>query len=153
MLDFVQETCNKGLRSSRWRPCGSDHELLLASGRTRLWKGWDRLASATVRLMHDRRIPKIGRTIDHIAVTANGLYVIDAKKFRGRPHLKIEGGLSGSQRSRPFPDTRRTTGWGRFNDVQLVDPDGVLAIDAGVVVENATGPVRGSSSHRCSQFV
>jgi Nuclease-related domain len=31
--------------------------------------------------------------IDHLAVTANGVYVIDAKNYRGRPHLKIEGGL------------------------------------------------------------
>ena len=31
--------------------------------------------------------------IDHIAVTPTGVYVIDAKKYRGRPHLKIEGGL------------------------------------------------------------
>ncbi|GAA1793922.1 hypothetical protein [Nostocoides veronense] len=26
-------------------------------------------------------------------MTATGIYVIDAKKYRGRPHLKIEGGL------------------------------------------------------------
>ena len=26
-------------------------------------------------------------------MTASGVYVIDAKKYRGRPHLKIEGGL------------------------------------------------------------
>jgi hypothetical protein len=28
-----------------------------------------------------------------VAVTRSGVYVIDAKKYRGRPHLKIEGGL------------------------------------------------------------
>ena len=26
-------------------------------------------------------------------MTATGIYVIDAKKYKGRPHLKIEGGL------------------------------------------------------------
>ncbi len=31
--------------------------------------------------------------IDHLAVTANGVYVIDAKKYRGQTHLKIEGGI------------------------------------------------------------
>ncbi|GAA2161866.1 hypothetical protein GCM10009845_12560 [Pedococcus bigeumensis] len=31
--------------------------------------------------------------IDHLAVTAGGVHVIDAKKYRGRPQLKIEGGI------------------------------------------------------------
>ncbi|WP_287217267.1 nuclease-related domain-containing protein [Rhodococcus sp. (in: high G+C Gram-positive bacteria)] len=64
-----------------------------AVGEERLGKGLDRLASDTLRLLHDRRIPRSKANIDHLAVTANGIYVIDAKKYRGRPHLKIEGGL------------------------------------------------------------
>lgn len=31
--------------------------------------------------------------IDHLTVTPTGVYLIDAKKYRGRPHLKVEGGL------------------------------------------------------------
>ncbi|WP_404388817.1 nuclease-related domain-containing protein [Humibacillus xanthopallidus] len=64
-----------------------------AAGEERLGKGLDGLASDNVRLLHDRRIPKSRANIDHLAVTASGVYVIDAKKYRGRPHLKIEGGL------------------------------------------------------------
>ena len=64
-----------------------------ALGEERLGKGLDRLASDTLRLLHDRRIPRSKANIDHLAVTASGVYVIDAKKYRGRPHLKIEGGL------------------------------------------------------------
>lgn len=64
-----------------------------AAGEERLGKGLDRLASDTVRLLHDRRIPKSTANIDHVAVTAGGVYVIDAKKYQGRPHLKVEGGL------------------------------------------------------------
>ena len=64
-----------------------------ALGEERLGKGLDRLASDTLRLLHDRRIPRSKANIDHLAVTASGVYVIDAKKHRGRPHLKIEGGL------------------------------------------------------------
>jgi hypothetical protein len=64
-----------------------------ALGEERLGKGLDRLASDTLRLLHDRRIPRSKANIDHLAVTGNGVYVIDAKKYRGRPHLKIEGGL------------------------------------------------------------
>ncbi|WP_344196377.1 nuclease-related domain-containing protein [Pedococcus aerophilus] len=64
-----------------------------AVGEERLGKGLDRLANDTVRLLHDRRIPKSRANIDHIAVTASGIYVIDAKKYKGRPQLKIEGGV------------------------------------------------------------
>lgn len=64
-----------------------------AAGEERLGKGLDRLASDTVRLLHDRRIPNSRANIDHLAVTASGVYAIDAKKYRGRPHLKVEGGL------------------------------------------------------------
>lgn len=31
--------------------------------------------------------------IDHLAVTPSGVYVIDAKRYKGRPHLRTEGGL------------------------------------------------------------
>ena len=64
-----------------------------ALGEERLGKGLDRLACNTIKLLHDRRIPRSKANIDHIAVAANGVYVIDAKKYRGRPHLKIEGGI------------------------------------------------------------
>jgi hypothetical protein len=64
-----------------------------ALGEERLGKGLDRLACDTIKLLHDRRIPRSKANIDHIAVTTTGVYVIDAKKYRGRPHLKIEGGI------------------------------------------------------------
>jgi hypothetical protein len=64
-----------------------------ALGEEKLGKGLNRLASDRLRLLHDRRIPRSTANIDHLAVTASGVYVIDAKKYRGRPHLKIDGGL------------------------------------------------------------
>jgi hypothetical protein len=64
-----------------------------ALGEERLGRGLDRLGSDSVRLLHDRRIPRSKANIDHLAVTATGVYVIDAKKYRGRPHLRIDGGL------------------------------------------------------------
>ena len=51
------------------------------------------MACDTIKLLHDRRIPRTKANIDHIAVTANGVYVVDAKKYRGRPQLRIEGGI------------------------------------------------------------
>lgn len=64
-----------------------------ALGEERLGTGLNALASEKVRLLHDRRIPRSRANIDHIAVTASGVYVIDAKRYQGRPQLKIEGGL------------------------------------------------------------
>lgn len=55
-----------------------------------------RLADLTpkgVRLLHDRRIPGTRANIDHIAVGPTGVYVIDAKRYKGRPSLRVEGGL------------------------------------------------------------
>lgn len=54
-----------------------------------------------VLMLHDRRIPRSRANIDHIAVAASGIYVIDAKRYRGkidvrnplfgRPKLLIAG--------------------------------------------------------------
>lgn len=51
------------------------------------------LTDKGVRLLHDRRIPRTRANIDHIAVGPTGVHVIDAKRYQGRPALKIEGGL------------------------------------------------------------
>ena len=52
-----------------------------------------KLDPARVALLHDRRIPGGRANIDHIAVTAAGIWVIDAKRYAGRPQLKVSGGL------------------------------------------------------------
>ncbi|KJK12975.1 NERD domain protein [Terrabacter sp. 28] len=80
-----------------------------AAGEERLGKGLDQLASDTVRLLHDRRIPKSRANIDHIAVTASGVYVIDAKKYRGRPRVKVEGGLLRPREERLLVGSRDCT--------------------------------------------
>ena len=64
-----------------------------ALGEERLGRGLDNLADETVWLLHDRRLPRSRANIDHLAVTRSGIYVIDAKKYRGRPNLKVDGGL------------------------------------------------------------
>lgn len=51
------------------------------------------LASDTLRVLHDRRIPGSTANIDHLAVTPTGVFVIDPKNYRGRPQLKIKGGV------------------------------------------------------------
>jgi hypothetical protein len=64
-----------------------------ASGEERLGHRLNDLASDTIRVLHDRRIPGTRANIDHIAVTPTGIYVIDAKKYKGRPSLRVEGGV------------------------------------------------------------
>lgn len=64
-----------------------------AVGEERLGARLDSLASESVAVLHDRRIPGTRANIDHIAITAAGIWVIDAKRYKGRPELKIEGGL------------------------------------------------------------
>jgi hypothetical protein len=53
----------------------------------------DALASADVVVLHDRRIPGSVANIDHIVVTSSRVWVIDAKRYRGRPELEVTGGL------------------------------------------------------------
>jgi hypothetical protein len=64
-----------------------------ALGEERLAAGFDKHASESLRFLHDRRIPKSRANIDHIAITPGGIWVIDAKRYKGRPELKVEGGI------------------------------------------------------------
>ena len=64
-----------------------------ARGEERLGHRLDRVAGNGVYVLHDRRISGTKANIDHIAVGPSGVFVIDAKKYRGRPRLSVEGGL------------------------------------------------------------
>jgi len=47
---------------------------------------------ATIVVLHDRRIPRSRANIDHIAVTTNGVFVIDAKNYSGKVRKIDRGG-------------------------------------------------------------
>jgi hypothetical protein len=64
-----------------------------AIGEERLGARLNAMASASLAVLHDRRIPGSKANIDHIAITPGGIWVIDAKRYKGRPELKIEGGI------------------------------------------------------------
>ena len=87
-----------------------------AVGEERLGARLNDLASPSVRVLHDRRIPRTRANIDHIVVCPSGVLVIDAKKYKGRPQLRVEGGIL-----RPRTETLIV---GRRNCSKLVD--GVL---------------------------
>lgn len=67
------------------------------------------LASPTLRPLHDRRIPGTRVNIDHLVVTPTGVYVIDAKRYKGRPTLNIEGGILRPRVERLLVGTRDCT--------------------------------------------
>ena len=64
-----------------------------AVGEERLGARLDSLVSESIAVLHDRRVPGTKANIDHIAIAAAGVWVIDAKRYKGRPSLKIEGGI------------------------------------------------------------
>lgn len=103
-----------------------------AVGEERLGRGLDRRSCDSVRLLHDRRIPRSRANIDHLAVTASGVLVIDAKKYRGRPHLRVEGGLLRPRVERLFVGSRDCTKLvdGVLKQVDVVR--GILGVDVPV---------------------
>lgn len=64
-----------------------------AVGEERLGRRLSALESDRISVLHDRRMPRSQANIDHIVVTRGGVWVIDAKRYKGRPTLRIEGGL------------------------------------------------------------
>jgi len=64
-----------------------------AIGEERLGARLDSLASDDIAVLHDRRIPDSKANIDHIVITRSWIWAVDAKRYKGRPELKIEGGL------------------------------------------------------------
>ena len=44
-------------------------------------------------LLHDRRVPGTRGNIDHIAIAASGVWIIDAKRYRGKVERRDVGGV------------------------------------------------------------
>lgn len=64
-----------------------------ADGEARVGARLDGIASDSIRVLHDRRIPGSKANIDHLVVTPSGVWVIDAKKYKGAPSQRVEGGF------------------------------------------------------------
>lgn len=50
-----------------------------------------------IEALHDRRIPGSTANIDHLVVAASGIWVIDAKRFRGKISKGMRGGMLSSR--------------------------------------------------------
>jgi hypothetical protein len=77
-----------------------------ARGEELLAKRLDSLVDQGVLTLHDRRIPGTQANIDHIVIAPTGVYVIDAKRYKGRPNLRAEGGLFRTRTERLFVGSR-----------------------------------------------
>ena len=65
-----------------------------AVGEEVLGQRLDALVSTRVRVLHDRRMPRSRANVDHIVICPTGVFVIDAKRYKGlRPELRVEGGF------------------------------------------------------------
>ena len=80
-----------------------------AEGEERLGRRLDALVSPTVQLLHDRRIPGTRANLDHLVVTSLGVTIIDAKRYRGRPHLKVRHDPRGPTIEELYVDHRNCT--------------------------------------------
>ena len=50
------------------------------------------MASESIRVMHDRRIPRSKANIDHIVVTPGGVWVINTRRYVGKaPEKRVVG--------------------------------------------------------------
>lgn len=81
--------------------------ILALSGEPQSTRAWERGAigeellaerlkdlPADMCVLHDRRVPGSRANIDHIVVSPAGVWVIDAKRYKGkRPELRVEGGI------------------------------------------------------------
>lgn len=90
----------------------------------------------TFRVLHDRRIPGTRANIDHLAVGPSGVWVIDAKRYKGkRPELRVDGGFL-----RPRVESLRIGGRNGSKLVQGVRSQLALVT---AVLDDATVPVTG----------
>jgi hypothetical protein len=94
-----------------------------ALGEERLGGLLNELAGEDLCVLHDRRIPGSRANIDHLVVTPTGIWVIDAKKYKGRPRLKVEGGIIRERTEKLLVGSRDCTKLvdGALKQIQVVE--------------------------------
>jgi hypothetical protein len=63
-----------------------------AAGERGVGRWLDKISKPNVIVLHDRRIPRSKANIDHIVVGPKGVFVIDAKSYKGRVARRDKGG-------------------------------------------------------------
>jgi hypothetical protein len=64
-----------------------------AAGEVRFGRRLDRLATSSIRVLHDRRVPGTRGNIDHLVVAPSAVFVIDTKAVKGRVERRDKGGF------------------------------------------------------------
>lgn len=67
-----------------------------ANGEKALGRHLDPLRAEGLAVLHDRRIPGSRANIDHVVIARSGVWVIDAKNYKGRVERRDLGGLFSS---------------------------------------------------------
>jgi hypothetical protein len=119
-----------------------------AVGEERLGARLDSLVSDGIAVLHDRRIPGTKANIDHIAITQAGIWVIDAKRYKGRPEVKIEGGILRPRVEKVLVGRRDCTKLvdGVLKQVDLVrDAVGNLPVTGSLCFVDADWPLMGGA--------
>jgi hypothetical protein len=119
-----------------------------AIGEERLGARLDSLVSDDVVVLHDRRIPGSRANIDHIVITRAGIWVIDAKRYKGRPELRIEGGILRPRTEMLLVGRRDCTNLvdGVLGQVQLVQEHvGPITVTGALCFVDADWPLVGGS--------
>lgn len=80
-----------------------------ARGEVVLGRRLDKLVDRGLHVLHDRVIPGTKANIDHIVIGHRGVFVIDAKRYKGAPRLQVEGGLFRPRTSKLMVGSRDCT--------------------------------------------
>ncbi|MCW2535957.1 MAG: hypothetical protein JWQ26_1656, partial [Modestobacter sp.] len=80
-----------------------------AAGEQAVARRLDQLVERGVEVLHDLRTPGTKANIDHIAVSASGVYVIDVKNYTGMVRVDWEGGLLSPRRYKLLVGRRDAT--------------------------------------------
>lgn len=80
-----------------------------ASGERRVGRALDALTKRGVYVLHDRGMPGSRANIDHVAVAPSGVFVVDAKRYRGKLQIRSRGAqlwINGRNRSQLLEQAR-----------------------------------------------
>lgn len=62
-----------------------------AVGEEEFGRALSAIGSDAIKVLHDRKIPRSSVNIDHIAVTSQGVWLLDAKRYKGKIETRGHG--------------------------------------------------------------
>lgn len=65
-----------------------------AAGEEEFGRRLSAMAGDGLKVLHDRKLPRSSANIDHLAVTSQGVWVLDAKRYKGKVEIRAHGLLS-----------------------------------------------------------